>query len=62
MNILFVLIGIIPYYGFTILNIIYIYIYIYIVHQPIALVDRVFTNGLGDWGTMSGRVISKIQK
>ena len=40
---------------------IYIYIYIYIVLDIIIMV-RVFTNGLGDLGSIPGRVIPKTQK
>ena len=43
-------------YTFTYLCIC-VYIYIYI-----GLVDRVFTNGPGDWSSISGRVIPKTQK
>ena len=32
------------------------------VYQAIGLMSRVFTNGLGDWGSISGRVIPKTQK
>ena len=38
-----------------------IYIFIYIVDQPIGIMVRVFANGLGDWGSIPGRVISKTQ-
>ena len=31
-------------------------------YQPIALVGRVFANGLGDQGSIPGRVISKLKK
>ena len=49
---------------------IYIYIYIYIythtythMHtHPIAIMVRVFANGPGDWGSISGQVIPKTQK
>ena len=37
---------------------IYIYIYIYIYKRPV-LVGRVFANGLGDLGSIPGRVIPK---
>ena len=41
---------------------IYIYIYIYIYNQLIGLVDKVFTNGPGDLGSVPGRVIPKTLK
>ena len=31
-------------------------------YQAIGLMSRVFTNGLGDWGSIPGRVIPKTQK
>ena len=45
----------------------YIYIYIYIhththTHIYIHIVDRVFANGPGDWGSIPGRVIAKTKK
>ena len=40
-----------------IIDYIYIYIYIYIYTMV-----RVFANGLGDLGSVSGRVVSKTQK
>ena len=41
---------------------IYFHIYIYIYYQLIGLVGRVFTNGPGDLGSISGRIIPKILK
>ena len=41
---------------------IYICIYIYTLYQPIGLGGKVFTNGLGDRGSIPGRVIPKTQK
>ena len=41
---------------------IYIYTYIYIYDWPIGVMVRVFTNGLGGWGSIPGRVIPKTQK
>ena len=35
---------------------------LYIYNWPIGLVARVFANGLGDLGSIPGRVIPKIQK
>ena len=32
------------------------------IDQAICLMSRVFTNGLGDWGSIPGRVIPKTQK
>ena len=32
------------------------------VYQATGLISRVFTNGPGDWGSISGRVIPKTQK
>ena len=46
---------------FSIFVHIYIYIYIYI-SQPIAIMIRVFTNGPGDQGSISGQVKPKTQK
>ena len=31
-------------------------------NQPIGVVVRVFTNGLGDWGSIPGQAILKTQK
>ena len=39
-----------------------IYIYIYIYNRHISQVDRVFANGLGDLGSIPGRVIIKTLK
>ena len=36
--------------------------FIAINNWAIGLMDRVFTNGLGDWGSIPGQVIPKIQK
>ena len=36
--------------------------YIRMHNQSIGLVDRVFTNGTGDWGSIPGRVITKTKK
>ena len=41
---------------------IFFYMDIYILNQAIDPMCRVFTNGLGDWGLISSRVISKTQK
>ena len=32
------------------------------INQAIGRMNRVFTNGLGDWGSIPGRVIPKTQK
>ena len=37
-------------------------VYIYICDRLIGLVGRVFTNGLGDWSSIPGRVIPKTLK
>ena len=39
-----------------------LFIYIYIYNQLIGLVGRVFANGSGDLGSISGRVIPKTLK
>ena len=33
-----------------------------LLNRAIGLVSRVFTNGLGDWGSILGQVIPKTQK
>ena len=40
------------------------YFYLIIIlfaHRAIGLMSRVFANGLGDWGSIPGQVIPKIQ-
>ena len=48
---------VIPIHSFCICS--YFYIHIYLAHCPMC---RVFTNGLGDWGSIPSWVISKTQK
>ena len=44
------------------LQVIHNQFYPYMVINIWARVNRVFTNGLGDWGSIAGRVIPKTQK
>ena len=38
------------------------YSYLILIIQAIGIMVRVFTNGLGDWGSIPGRVIAKTKK
>ncbi len=51
------------FYRSTLCVCVYIYIYIYIyISVAIGLISRVLTSGLGDQGSIPGRVIPKTQK